>query len=414
MIFNNMNNINKIKVILFATLLVVMILPFSNIEMIDAIKDNKTEEVKMDKTKKEKRDPIKGNGYTKKDFKNYEAEKILEELMPYLLITSEPEESNILQNQKKIEKIQQLQKQFDKAKNDHKERIIDKELREDLKKDHTILSKSDIPYKTIATGIDYVYIQLPIDMSEKESIIYETQIAELLTVPYLLEYGEGIKRGSCVSTESDCSYEVGGIKIQIPTSPDSATSCTLSIPMMKDGFDGFLTAAHCFNEYSGLVYQPDTSQVASIIGISDSTWQSFEEDGECDCAWIIDTSPTQQRTGVFAIPNYYYAITQTHIPSIGEGAMLRGYHNNNGAFYLANEIDYDDITIDDGINTYNAMSFESPFQPGDSGGTVFSAGNKYIGIAVGYGMIDGTLHTVFIPWDHITENISGLELKPHH
>ena len=35
-----------------------------------------------------------------------------------------------------------------------------------------------------------------------------------------------------------------------------------------------------------------------------------------------------------------------------------------------------------------------------------------IGLLVGSGMIDDEEHAIFVPWDHITENISGLELDP--
>ena len=115
--------------------------------------------------------------------------------------------------------------------------------------------------------------------------------------------------------------------------------------MKKDGVDGFLTAAHCFHGYSEDVYQPDGTNSIQKIGFSNSTWRSFVDDGECDCAWIKDTSSVEQRAGVYGIPNGYWAITSTHIPSIGENAMLRGYHNNNGEFYYSDLIEYDDVSI---------------------------------------------------------------------
>ncbi len=411
-----MNDItNKTKIILFAALIVAIVLPFASMEMVGAVipNENVNEKENEDVPKETKRASIKANGYTKKDFKNYEYKKIAKELDP-LMMMSMDESKTFTADQR--EKIDDLRKQLEKSKIDHREKIIDKELRKKLIKAHKKISESDIPYKIIATGIDYVYIQLSIDSTLEESEKYEDEIAEMLVgIPYLLEYGQGIKRGShtCLTTDAtDCVTEVGGLKIQIQTER-GFRECSLSVPMKKDGMDGFLTAAHCFSGYSENVYQPNLSD--TLLGYSNPAWRSFEDGGDCDCAWILDTSERRQNAGVWAVPNMYTPLADTKVPIIGDEVRLRGFHNNNGIAIRSDPILHDNIEINDmGILTKNAMSFVSPFEDGDSGGSVFNLYN-YIGIAVAYGDVDedGQIQTVFIPWNHIIENISGLEITPH-
>ena len=420
------NITKKTKIILFAGLLVALVLPFSNLGMVDATsdvdkikkdsketKDNHKDEKKDDKSKEYNYE--KKSNFVEKDHHNYEADKVLEKMLPLLQVMpdssigNEPTSNEASLDRKEIDK---LQKQLDKVTKEHKDKIIDKELRKELKAARQLIKDSGIPTHLLATGIDHLYIQL-----SKENAKYEEQIIKIMNnLPYKIEYGDGVKRSACVTTSDDCNYEVGGIKIQIKSSIISAASCSLSMPMEKDGVPGFLTAAHCFNGHSENVYQPDDSQESHIIGFSNSTWRSFEDDGECDCAWIKDTSSTQQKAGVYALPNSYWATYTTEVPSISDGAMLRGFENNNGQYNWAHLIDYDDIEISDwwgfGKTTVNMMSFVSPIQGGDSGGSVFY-GSAYIGLVVGSGMIDDELHVIFVPWNHITENISGLELNPH-
>lgn len=428
-----MNITKKTKIILFIGLLVAIILPFSNIETIDAIKESKditpnenatkkTIEKKESKKKEKSKEYTyeKKSNYKKKDLHNYEADIVLGKMNSLLKempngnnTTKTPYSKNNLEMVTEKQKIKILQNELEKVTKDHKEKIIDNDLRIELKKARQLIIDSDIPTTMIATGIDHLYIKL-----SKENAQYEEEIIELLKdVPYLIEYGEGAKRTSCLTTQSDCDYEIGGIKIQIKNIiPFMDSTCTLSIPMKKDGVDGFLTAAHCFHGFSENVYQPDTSSESNIIGHSNSTWRSFVDDGECDCAWIKDTSSTQQRSGVFAYEDAYWAILTTDAPAIGEPAMFRGIYNNNGEYNWANTIEYDDIVISDwfglGMTTINLMGFPSTAQPGDSGGSIFF-GSSYIGILIGGNIINGTNYVYFIPWNHITENISGLELTPH-
>jgi len=442
-----MNNVTKkTKIILFAVLLVAMILQISNLEMIDASSekaDKKDDSKKKEKKSKDKDEKKKENkskvkeynyeiksNYVEKDLHNYEADKVLQKMQSFLMIMPDsnnttsssngPMASTMMNIPQALSapldmvEMDKLQKELEKVTKDHKDKIIDKDLRKDLKKARQLIIDSGIPTNVLGTGIDHLYIQL----SEKNAKYEELIIKLLKDVPYKIEYGEGIKRSACLSTSSDCDYEIGGVKIQIKTSliPFSEGVCSLSIPMNKDGIPGFLTAAHCFNGYSENVYQPDTTSESNIIGYSNSTWRSFVDDGECDCAWIKDTSSVEQRAGVYAIPNYYWAITSTHVPALGENAMLRGFHNNNGEFYFSDPIEYDDISISDwwgfGKTTVNMMAFAAPAQGGDSGGSIFY-GNSYIGIAVAKMPMNGTMYTVFVPWDHITQNISGLSLTPH-
>ena len=49
---------------------------------------------------------------------------------------------------------------------------------------------------------------------------------------------------------------------------------------------------------------------------------------------------------------------------------------------------------------------------GDSGGTVYDY-SSYLGIVIAKMRIDDKMHTIFVPWDHITESIDGLTFIPY-
>lgn len=427
-----MNNIiKKTKIILFIVLLVAMILPFSNFETIHAEKESKEKkDASKKKEKKDKKDKDKSKKYNyekksnfeKKDLHNYEADLVLEDMSSLLNEIHDinknawgkvGEKSEI--RPQTLEKMKNLQDDLEKVTKEHKEKIIDKDLREKIKKARQRIIETGIPTNMIGVGIDHLYIQL-----SKENAHYEQLIIKLVkNVPYLLEYGEGFKRSYCLSTESNCEYEIGGMQIQIKKNKVPVT-CSLSIPIKKDGVDGFLTAAHCFHgDKSKKVYQPDTSLKSNIIGYSDADWRSFEHNGECDCAWIKDTTNIQQKTSVFAEEDGAWPILDTHVPSLGETALFRGVHSNNGQNHWSDQIVFDDAIIeakDFGLfgdkETKNLMAFKSSAKAGDSGGSVFS-GYSYIGIVVGGGKIEGVEHVLFVPWHHVTENISGLEFIPN-
>ena len=367
---------NNTKTILFASLIAAMILPFSGMMMAEAAP----------------------NENAQKDI-----EEVYQELAPYLISEDGESKSLSADEQKEFDK---LQKELDRLIAADK-KAIDKELRKELKEAKKLIKSNDIPFKVLAVGIDHLYIQLGEEDSEYESVIAEV----LGDIPYKLEYGEGFKRGACTATTSDCDPEIGGLKILV-NNPGTSNdvNCSLSIPMQKNNVDGFLTAGHCFNiSGTGYVYQP-LSTSSDYIGYSITSYRSFVDGGECDCAWIKDTSSTIQQNGVFAFSGAYWMITGTDNPEIGDQAMLRGFHNNNGNWYSSDRIDYDDIEVDeDGIATQNLMAFETYGQDGDSGGSVFYNG-KYIGIAVAFGQINGKDYSVFVPWHHVTENLSGLSL----
>ena len=428
-----MNNITtKTKIILFAAILIAMILPFSSIEMVDAAKEkaNKKDKEKKDKEakkekkskkekkeKKEKKNKIKGNGFTKTaDFSNPEADKINEELSQMMVLSIDESSEPKKFSKDKMKKIKELQKKLDKSQDDLREKLIDKELRKELKKAKKQISKSDIPFTILGTGINHVYIQLPIESTLEEREKYEAQSIELVRcAPYLLEYGEGAKRmiHTCLTTSAtDCATMVGGLKIQIERNfLKMAGTCSLSIPIKKDGVDGFLTAAHCFNGHSEDVYQPTLDD--QLIGYSSPEWRSLENDGECDCAWIKDNSVKKHQTGTWAKPGYYLALADAHMPKIGDIVKMRGIHNSD--YRESYTILRDDIVIDDGwfgVRTINLMSFKAPAQPGDSGGTVYDF-FRYMGIVIATKQVDDEMHVVFVPWDHIIENISGLTFTPH-
>lgn len=378
------------KTILFAGLIAAMILPFSMMMAEAATNDNVDDQAK-------KRVDLGAK------FKNPEADEIMRELAPYIITKSHDVRNHTVEENVKMKA---LQEKLEKSNNEHKEKIIDKELQKDLKIGLDLVRETDIPLTMSARGIEYAIFRLAEPNTE-----YENKIADIMgDLPYKINYGEGLKRGACSTTQSDCDPEIGGIGIEVDnlnTTVDK--SCSLSIPMKKDDVAGFLTAGHCFTTEYGLVYQPTYPD--GFIGYSGPSWRSFDDNGECDCAWIIDWSSTPQQNGVFAFDGAYWVIGSTEFPENGDLAMLRGQHNNNGNWWESGAIVADDIKIVDGITTLNAMAFESPFQMGDSGGAVFYNGN-YLGIAVAFGSLepDGPNHVIFIPWQHVTENLSGLTL----
>jgi len=419
----------SIKIILFTSLIVAMILPFSAMDFAEAKPNENASDTAKDKINEK--------------YRNSEAEEIYAKLIPYLLETGDEEKTFTSEELKEFKK---LQKALEKSQKDHKEKNIDKDLRNDLKEAKKEFLKSDIPFKIVAVGFDELHIQL----SPDDYLQYKSQIAEILEgIPYTLESGEGMTPISCSKTTSRCSPEIGGIKItsyavnktwihtdDVPNALVTnklTTKCSLSIPMTKNGVLGFLTAAHCMdanpsNVYleptSVKVYQPSKKKVwgyvLNYIGYAKSSTVSFGSSGSlnfCDVAWIKDKSPNPSKNAIYFDKNKSWRINDVRNPELGDSVNYRGYISSStgvvGDMIVRDSVSayYEGRMIHDLMGITNMFGAIGGSQAvfGDSGGAVFYNG-EYLGMIISTGTIDGRDAVYFMPWDHIDQCLSGLEL----
>lgn len=332
------------------------------------------------------------------EIRNYEAQVISEELMKLKAVSltggelSEAQQARITELEKQLEEsVKKFSERFD---------ISSEELNE-LKSAQKLISDSEVP--TTLLGIDQANKRIIIQLLDEDKGKYESKIARILgNTPHVIDYGEGFKRGACASDDDDCSPIVGGLRIQVKTTSTTANNCTLAIPMEQDGVDGFLTAGHCFNGYDYTVYQPDATQPSDDIGSSSASNVVFEDDIDCDCAWIDKDTATASANGVFAWADNYFVINGVDTPSVSDFVYTRGATTSE--WNNAGTIAYDNVeATQGGITTTNTMLFPAEFAGGDSGGPVFGDEN-FVGIAVGEVEYMGTDYVVFVPWDHVNGN----------
>lgn len=387
---------NNIKAILFASLIVAMVLPFSSMNVAEAApeeKVNKTKQIKpFEKSNKE-------NNLDTKAFSLFKERTNLltdgKELRKSLSL--EEEEVSTADNQKaeKIHKrIKEIRAEINQLNKESRKLFTldanDKIKFTDAKK---IVKNSDIPFKGI--GIDgrnggaLMIGFTSIEQAEK----YTPQIDELIDVPYYFEIkkNEDVDFG-CTYLTSNCDPLMGGIKIATQKG-SSWTNCSLSVPAERNVWwwteDGFITAAHCLTGTGSDVKQPSSS--SSKIG--DTTkWQNS---GECDCAFVKKTGSESTIFGTWYGINTSNSLSSKSDASLGNYVMMIGYTSSIqvGKVY---DIDYD-TTGSPSIE--NTMRVSYQMSSGDSGGSVidFATANKYQGLIKG----GNTGYTIIIPWSHI-------------
>lgn len=272
------------------------------------------------------------------------------------------------------------------------------ELRETLKEAKQIIvdNRELVPYSGL--GITSSTQSLEIWINEDSAVEkYLSIIQELVgeDVPVTIKEATG-ERITCSSRSTDCSYLQGGLQI----SDDSTFDCTLGFPV-NDGSDyGFLTAGHCFDE-DDEIYQPTTSY--GKIGDVDEL--HFEDDGDCDCAFIHQSSLDVWDEGTVykASSDEYNGIIYKTDPGLNAIIAFSGADSDTIDWGYVDSLDY--TCTDDGIDTVEVMLTRSTDGDlGDSGAPVFNPNvDAFYGTAIC--RQSGDHDIIFTPWSNLVDNL---------
>ncbi len=389
------------KTILFASLLVAMILPFSMM-MADATTNENVND--------------KGKTIIKSDPRNADI-PLFNERQQLLKAYDASENVSVKADKKRqldvmTEKIQIWHdKKFDQAKYD---KAIDakKTLREKL----SVLQegKGDMKaYETlpwVTRSYDYTNNALEIRIDSKyfteENIPkYIKTIRTLIgdEVDITLASGEARTPESCTSrSTSECDPIKGGVKV----TADDEGLATVGFKATYNGKTGFVTAGHLFvdengNQRSGTIIKQHPSSSTDIGNLETnnlfkgvSTW--------CDCAFVSELHENRSMDdGVYgwsdpnSTENPYW--NQLVIMSGGNSGLTAGYVTSTSIDYA---IDLDDNgTFETVIN--DAIDASYPSQDGDSGSPIISWGGNLVGMhSASYG--------TFMQHSAITNSFPGL------
>jgi len=261
------------------------------------------------------------------------------------------------------------------------------------------LQASDIPVGS--NGVDNMAGALAIQFPTQAEADKNTEaLEELLDVPFYTEIG--IEQNyACSTKESDCDPLQGGIQIAIETSTSGIFGdCSYSIPAVRNVYwwteTGFVTAGHCFESSSGW----DVMQPFGGSGkIGDLTKRVYDDNGECDCAFVKKSGSESTLFGYWD-GNQLYTKGD---PSVGSYVWAIGHDSADWGYVSSNTW----TSTVSGIDIKNTLKLEyANTEGGDSGGIVFD----YTTNSVYNGLIKGgtSTYTVAIPWSHID---AGLDLQ---
>lgn len=392
---------NNIKIAVFAALIVAMILPFNMMDVSGAT--GKTENTIM---QKEKPIETKLDKDTKKKVKELFQEK--------LDLLSEGEEIESKYKTKDAseptsedsKKMDIITKRLNEISGEFG--IINEESRKlyavtpqekiALKEGRDLISKSDIPY--IGLGTDYKTGAIQVDFeSQKIADKYIPMLEEMLSVSFYIEIKDQDIDLDCVHIRADCNPIVGGIEIG-GKKLSNWGACSISIPVTRNGLfftsegiklgeDGFITAAHCFGDNTpNLVKQPHDGNIIGEV-------TAMQNSGECDCAFVKNTSSKSDLFGFLWGKNKVNLLTSKEDPQLGDYVVMLG---RTSGFKVGKiiSVDYDS----NGIS--NMHKINQRMNDGDSGGPVIDVDtlDVYHGLVKGGSVLPAS-YTSIVPWSHI-------------
>ena len=281
---------NNIKAILFASLIVAMILPFSSMNFAEAGSD------KIGKTiiKTEKRqNTIMDN-----------ASKTLEKLEEKLdRANNEKQRQQIFDQMDRVKEhaLSQLQKvdKQQQAKYDNLTEKLTDNISDDSKEgpDKRIIPATRIGYNALEDALVIsIESESTEEMEEYSSIIREIVGDE---ANIILQPGESWYAGDCSSRTSNCNEIEGGVKMQVT----GHNGCTVGIKATYDSKTGFVSAGHCADGNQG----DDVGQatISNVVGtVHEEVFEENNSNEYCDCSFIETTSAIAEE--IYGISASYY------------------------------------------------------------------------------------------------------------
>jgi len=169
----------------------------------------------------------------------------------------------------------------------------------------------------------------------------------------------------CLDDDEECNPVMGRLQMEA----ENNGKCRIAVPYTDGTNEGFLTAGHCVDNSADKVYQPE-AETNQIGDISDGTWL-VSASQSCDCAWIDKrgTKTFSERifdTG-YSYGYSYYTIDDHNTPSVGTFVSMG---EADGIVHAVEIIKYDEIEIENEMWT-DMMYLDEGTDYGDSGGAVF-------------------------------------------
>jgi len=375
---------NNIKIVLFASLIVAMILPFSGMMMADAT----THENAND--------------------------KIPTHLQPYVskILDLVNERNGVNESANKLvidQKIQEIERQMGEI---ERERI-------NSFKDTTALNKVEskirdidgIPNVNFLRDGNSMSVLLPAEhenqgWNERIRGTYMSTISNTITnsqldIEILYFTTEYVDYG-CNATDDNCDPLQGGIRIE----NTSGVGCTLGLPVKQGSTTGYLTAGHCFSK--GDVYQPEKHWWKDWkIGSLSSG--NIIDDADCDCAFVSDTNSRTNDSKVWINSGFSVSITDTDTPTLNKYLFIAG----EGSGYWAEKVAETNWT-DSERNNIILLESKGIGNFGDSGSPVFDwSGHDIIGIYNGEVTISkngqpSKTYSVVTSWAKLSDSKDGV------
>lgn len=253
------------------------------------------------------------------------------------------------------------------------------------------ITESDLPWTMV--GIDTKTKTVRVAISGDESIgYYQKQVKDIIStnVPITIVYGEYLEDLSCTTQTSDCDPIVGGIQI------NDGNNCTLSLEVYTGPWYwpnwGFLTAGHCY-AINDLIDQPSGGGEIGKVTVRD-----FVHNGDCDCEFIDKTTSTNSDSKIWISSNTYKSVTSKGDASVDD-YVLTSLSKTGGTdwgqvTYVEQSRQNTSGVVTTGLTIMSGISATS----GDSGAPVMELfGNQYHGILKGA--------TAFSPWSNIAPSL---------
>ncbi|MCE2506786.1 MAG: hypothetical protein J4F36_10060 [Nitrosopumilaceae archaeon] len=391
----------NIKIALFASLIVALILPFSVMGVVDAApSENANDQAKENVSKDAFTEAVKQVHEMRSEKLSLQQQNLDEEILAETKIknerTIEALDAQISEKMKILNDYENQRKALYYIEPAREQYILSvvSELRDEVK----AFAKS-VDMHSYGVNINYLEKGITISTSDAS---YDDTLRKIIE-KYPTDIQINIKHGmaadySCNSRVADCNPIVGGIQSE---SNGAAGPCTLGLPVMRGTAVGFIAAGHCIEDNEQL-HQPVDGWFNQIGNSADSRYEST-----CDCAYATKTTGTSSHSWVLRDPNTYLTITSegTARPAQGTQVVMfavvsdfqQGEVINPNSQYTYNGVDWDLVELD--IVATN----------GDSGAPITNAaGSQMLGIMKGENV--DTHNPVMTPWNEIDTRF-GLSLQ---
>ena len=345
---------NNIKVILFASLIVAMVLPYSVMNMADAVSNENADE----KAKK-----ITGKTHIK-DTLERAPDTLTEEKR--MLIRGHIDTLSAIMSE--------------------------------------TLADGTIPM--VGVGTDFKEESLKVKLlreglTEEKIKLYVERIREIVgnDIDITILPSE-IGTFTACSQSGDCEPLQGGTKITV----ESGLSCSMGFKASYDGKTGFITAGHCNSGNIGGTGEDVGNPSASAgdkLGVVHAN--DFENNSWCDCIFVDATE---------SISDKVYSgidVSGTLFPVVDDLLKWEGYGSSGGSTDIVDTYESFTALLEGNYYTIQgAVEVEDTFSSGDSGGTVYedvSSGTpRFAGTAMGNQDGNG----FYVPYYRYTNAFSGL------